>query len=424
MNYRIFPPDGIIECRIAPPVSKSLSNRALVINAIAGAPSPGGLAICDDTQAMIKAIEDDNNDSTIDVGASGTAMRFLTALIAATPGRTANIDGCGRMRKRPIGPLVDALRSLGASIEYSGEKGFPPLRISGTRLRGGEISIAADVSSQFISALMLVAPSAESPLTINFDGDPVSGSYVTMTAELMRRQGIDVETSPASVTVCPGKYTHVESVDEADWSAASYWYEIAALSAGWIELEGLSVYSLQPDRHVTDIFADLCVDTDWNDDGTASLNPNPDQAPRLNIDLTDNPDLAPTLAVTCCMLGIPFTFTGLSTLRIKETDRLSALCSELLKISFIAEADDKGILSWGGMRGPVRSIPSIDTFGDHRMAMSFAPVSIFCPGIEIRDAEVVEKSYPGFWDDLRSAGFIVVDSDNIPEELRHIIEEQ
>lgn len=404
------------------PLSKSVSNRALIINALAGAGAPDPIACCADTAVMADALYNpDGTPARIDVGASGTAMRFLTSYYAALPGCDTVIDGCERMRRRPIGPLVDALRSLGASVEYTGEEGFPPLHIRGTRLSGGDVEINAEISSQFISALLLVAPMASGDVTVRLEGEPVSAGYVAMTLAMMKRQGIDAEASAAEITVHPGKYTPIKSVDEGDWSAASYWYEIAALSAGWIELTGLLPDSIQGDRRVADIYDALCVGTEW-EDGVAALNPSPDQAPRLNIDLTDNPDLAPALAVTCCMLSIPFRFTGLQTLRIKECDRLEALRTELLKISFVVEHDANGTLVWEGMRGPVLAIPSIDTRNDHRLAMAFAPVSVFCPGIEIRQAEAVEKSYPEFWNDMRRAGFTVVPSDEVPEHLRRAIE--
>lgn len=383
MDYRIFPPEEIIECRLSMPLSKSVSNRALIINAMAGAEAPDPVASCRDIEIMADALGAHGATASVNVDASGTAMRFLTAYFAALPGSDVVIDGCERMRLRPIAPLVDALRSLGASVDYTGAEGFPPLRVRGTRLTGGVVVMQADVSSQFISALLLVAPSASGAVTVMLDGEPVSAGYITMTIEMMRRQGIEVDSSFRKITVTPGSYTPLKSVDEGDWSAAAYWYETAALSAGWLELTGLRPDSIQGDRRVADIFDELCVGTQW-EDGIAALNPSPDQAPRLNIDLTDNPDLAPALAVTCCMLGIPFRFSGLRTLRIKECDRLEALCSELLKISFVAEADEKGTLMWEGMRGPVRGIPSVNSFGDHRIAMAFAPVSIFCPGIEIK----------------------------------------
>lgn len=423
MNYRIFPPEEMIECTLDMPLSKSVSNRALIINAISGAQAPDRLADCADTSALAEALFSGGACSEINVGDSGTAMRFLCAFLAASPGRTVILDGSDRMRQRPIGPLVEALRTMGASIDYLGEEGFPPLRIMGTALGGGTVNIDAGISSQFVSALLLVAPTASSELTVRLDGDVVSGSYVAMTVNMMRRHGIDVDVSPCEIVVTPGAYTPVEDVDEGDWSAASYWYETAALSAGWLELKGLRQDSIQGDRRVAEIFDTLCVSTQW-EDGVAQLIPSPEQAPRLNMDFTDNPDLAQTLAVTCCMLNIPFRFTGLETLRIKETDRLEALRLELLKISFIVNVESSGILSWEGQRVPVRSVPSVDTHGDHRMAMSFAPVSIFCPGIEICGAEVVDKSYPEFWNDLRAAGFTVVDSENIPDELRQMLQDQ
>lgn len=420
MNYRIFPPEELIEGTVELPLSKSVSNRALMINALAGAQAPERYARCADTDVLAEALFGSPQSESVNVGASGTAMRFLTAWFAGCEGRTIVLDGVGRMRRRPVAPLVDALQTLGASVEYLGEEGFVPMRITGCRLHGGDVRIAADVSSQFVSALLFAATKAQSPVRLILDGDLVSADYVALTVSMLQTSGIEVDVSPIEIVVTPGRCTPVESVDDGDWTAASYWYEIAALSAGWLELAGLQPDSVQGDRRVTQYFDALCVGTEWTDEGIAQLIPSPEQAPRLHLALENNPDLAPTLAVSCCMLGVPFTFTGLANLRHKECDRLEALRLELLKLSFILEYDEKGTLMWEGQRAPVRTLPSIDTYADHRMAMAFAPVGIFCPGIEICDVEVVEKSYPGFWDAMRSIGFTVVDSDNVPEELRQI----
>ena len=406
MDYRIFPPEEMLETGLALPLSKSISARALVMAAL-GADMPDEISDCDDTEAMSRALE--TGAGTIDIGASGTAMRFLTAYFAAKPGSSVVLDGCERMRQRPIGPLVDTLRALGADISYAGEDGFPPLRISGRRLSGGEIAIDSTVSSQFISAVLMVAPTMEKKLTLNFEGDTVSAPYISMTVAMMRRRGISVDAGRDYVTVEPGCYKGGDKVVEGDWSAAAFWYEIAALTAGWVTLTNLSPDSIQGDKALAEIYPRLGVVTEFGDEG-AELSATPDMFSRLDLDVTDTPDLVQPLAVTACAIGIPFTFKGVAALRHKETDRLDALCRELLKLGCVVETEGDNLLSWEGRRLPVGEMPVIDTYGDHRMAMAFAPVSVFVPGLVIRDAGVVDKSYPEFWNHLREAGFTVTDA--------------
>lgn len=404
MNYKIYPPEELIETTVSLPLSKSLSNRALIINALTpGALPIGDMADCDDTLAVTEALS--SSGDVINVGAAGTAMRFLTAYFAVQEGRTVTIDGSPRMRQRPIGPLVDALRECGARIDYAGTEGFPPLRITGTRLKGGQIKITASVSSQYLSALLMVAPLMTEGLTLLPDGEIASRPYIDMTLGLMSRSGASVEVLGDTIRVANGCYKPIPFTIEGDWSAASYWYEIAAISSGFVTLLGLQPKSLQGDARVADLFKVFGLQSEFDDDGMLELMPTPDPGARLFTNLADTPDLAQTLAVTCCLLSIPFNFTGLSTLKIKETDRLSALCDELLKLGFYVHADEDCSLRWDGIRFPVGDIPPIDTYQDHRMAMAFAPVSLFVPGIVINNAEVVTKSYPAYWDDLRKAGF-------------------
>lgn len=409
MNYRIFPPDEMIEASIALPRSKSISNRALIINALTDGALPlTGIARCDDTDVTVAALASDGNE--INIGAAGTAMRFLTAYYASCDGRTVTIDGSERMRHRPIRALVDALRQCGAEIEYAAEEGYPPLHITGKRLSGGNISLSASISSQYLSALLMIAPSMENGLTLTLEGEIISRPYILMTLSMMREWGIDSDFSGNVITVKPGKYSPVAFSVEADWSAASYWYEIAALSSGDISLKGLQSESYQGDSRLTDIFKNFGIITGFDEDGTAILEPSPDLTPRLNIDMSEQPDLAQTVAVTCCMLGIPFRITGLSTLRIKETDRLEALRKELDKLSFSITVERDSELIWNGERHPIFEEPAIDTYDDHRMAMAFAPVALYAPGLIINNIEVVSKSYPGFWDDLQQAGFKIVEA--------------
>lgn len=365
-----------------------------------------GIAVCDDTKAMGDALE--STCEMINIGAAGTAMRFLTAYFASKEGRTVMLDGSERMRRRPIGVLVDALRECGADIEYAGEEGYPPLRINGRCLTGGSLTLKASVSSQYVSALLMVAPMMTSGLEITLEGDVVSWPYIKMTLGLMSQWGIECDTEGTRIKVPSGHYRPIDFSVEADWSAASYWFETEALSSSEISLTGLSSDSLQGDSRLMELFKNFGVEAEWGDDGELILNPTPDLNPRVNLDLGEQPDLAQTVVVTCCMLGLPFRVSGLSTLRIKETDRLAALQNEMRKVSFDIDIVDDSVLEWDGRsRWPISGDEPvvIDTYDDHRMAMAFAPVGLYIPGIIIRNAEVVTKSYPEFWNDMRSLGF-------------------
>lgn len=411
MDYQIFPPEELAPVAIRLPLSKSISNRVLLINALTGGKGTiKEVADCDDTNAMKQALA--STADTINIGAAGTAMRFLTAYFAALDGRTVTLDGTDRMRQRPIKLLVDALRACGASIEYAGEEGFPPLKITGRKLRGGEVSLDASVSSQYISALLMVAPAMTDGLTLNLTGDQVSTPYVNMTIALMKQWGVEAETEGRSITVKAAEYKPIEFTVEADWSAASYWYEIAAFSFADIKLLGLDRDSIQGDAVVSEIYKQFGIVCEWDAEGALELSASPDLTPRFRYDLTDSPDLAQTLTVTCCALNLPFQMTGLSTLKIKETDRLKALCTELGKVSFFIQQPVPGVLEWEGERMPVQNAPvAIDTWQDHRMAMAFAPLGLFLPGLIIKDADVVSKSYPDFWQHLRDAGFTLEEID-------------
>lgn len=403
MNCRVFPPDEMLETQVSLPLSKSISNRALVINALTDGALPlKKVAKCDDTDVMVAALS--SEEACVNIGAAGTAMRFLTAYYSSQPGREIVIDGTERMRHRPIAVLVDALRACGATIEYVGEECYPPLRISGKKLHGGDITLSASVSSQYISALLMIAPTMEQGLRLTLEGDIISRPYIMMTLSMMRQWGVESEFVGNIITIAPQKYAPVDFEVEADWSAASYWYEIAALSSGDVSLQGLNSKSVQGDSEISKYFEGLGINTHFNDE-MVELEPSPDLVPRLNIDLSDQPDLAQTIVVTSCMLGVPFHITGLSTLKIKETDRLEALRTEMLKLGMVLTIERDSELIWDGSRRPIYEFPIIDTYEDHRMAMAFAPVSIFIPGIVINNIEVVSKSYPDYWQHLQDAGF-------------------
>lgn len=413
MDYRIFPPDELIEARVALPLSKSMSNRALAIAALTpGAKAPDSVAQCLDTRAMADAIA--RTEGTVDVGAAGTAMRFMTAVYAATPGTDVTLDGSERMRRRPIAPLVDALRLCGADISYLSDEGFPPLRIRGRRLKGGDVTVDAGISSQFVSALLMAAPVMEHGLKLTLRGEPVSEPYVDMTLAMMRRAGADAcRTAPGEITVEPVPYSPVSLDVEPDWSAAAFWYEIQALSSGWISLDRLDPHSVQGDSAAARIFGELGVVTEFEGEVPAftDLSASPDVSPRLILDMTDTPDLVQAVVVTCVLLRVPFRLTGLRTLRIKETDRIDALVTELARIGADLTVEAGGdVLWWEGRQHPVAELPAFSTYDDHRMAMALAPVSLYLPGIVVRDVEVVDKSYPRFWEQLEVAGFRLVDA--------------
>lgn len=408
MQIKILPPNNI-RATIKLPASKSISNRALVINALGtGRFTPDNLSDCDDTQVMIKALNEQSN--TIDIMAAGTAMRFLTAFLSVTKG-TKTITGTKRMQQRPIRILVDALRALGAQIEYTEVEGFPPLKISGTLLTQKEINLKGDVSSQYISALLMIAPVLKYGLTLHLAGDIISKPYINLTLQLMRDFGAKAEwVSESSIKVEPRPYHSIPFTIESDWSAASYWYEIVALSKNAeVELLGLFPNSYQGDSKVAEIFALLGVKTKFTPWGIM-LKKTDTRPERLDYNFIDEPDLAQTVVVTCVALNIPFRFTGLRSLKIKETDRIAALIKELGKLGYSLQEEDNSILSWSGKHNKVSSSNvSIDTYEDHRMAMAFAPLCLTNSNININDPEVVSKSYPHYWEDLRLAGFIIND---------------
>ena len=390
MLYKLIS-SSMVKATIQLPASKSISNRALIINALGkGIYPPENLSDCDDTQVMIKALTE--GKETIDIMAAGTAMRFLTAYLSATSGERI-ITGTARMQQRPIQILVNALRELGAEIEYTHNEGYPPLRIKGAELKGNEITLKGNVSSQYISALLMIGPVLKDGLTL----------------QLMQDFGAKAAwTSPSSISVAPQPYQSVPFTVESDWSAASYWYQIAALSPeAKIELLGLFRNSYQGDSRGAEVFSRLGITTEFTPQGVKIKKTG--KAPeRLEEDFVDIPDLAQTFVVTCALLNIPFRFTGLQSLKIKETDRIAALRTELKKLGYLIEEENDSVLMWNGERCEPEAVPVIATYEDHRMAMAFAPAVITFPKLLIADPQVVSKSYPGYWEDLKLAGFQVI----------------
>lgn len=410
MQIKAFAPK-YVKGKVILPSSKSLSNRVLVINALSGNRGmlPENVSDCDDMRVMIKWL--DGCDETVDVGAAGTAMRFSTALLAVSEGYRV-ITGSERMKQRPICLLVDALRGLGAEIEYVGNEGYPPLRIKGNpTMKGGCVSLSGGVSSQYISALLMIAPMMEEGLTLTLIGDVVSRPYIDMTIGLMRDFGAKVMWMDDNVVrVEPRVYSKRDFFVESDWSACSYWYEMVALGDGDVLLPGLFKDSFQGDSRVAELFSMLGVATEYVEgEGMGAcvhIYRTGDVCGRLDLDLVEQPDLAQTLVVCCCMMGVPFRFTGLQSLKIKETDRINALRTEMRKLGYVVGEENDSVLYWNGERCEAETEPVIDTYDDHRMAMAFAPCALKLGEIRINDPHVVSKSYPGYWEDLRSVGFV------------------
>lgn len=413
MRYKLSAPANL-HTTIQLPASKSISNRALILHALAqGSITPANLSDCDDTRVMVKAL--DGAPEHIDILAAGTAMRFLTAYLSATPG-TRIITGTERMQQRPIRILVDALRELGAKIEYAGKEGFPPLRITGTELAGKEITLAGNVSSQYISALLMIGPVLKNGLKLRLTGTIISRPYINLTLQLMTEFGATAAWSAEDcITVHPGAYKDIPFTVESDWSAASYWYQMVALSqstaangkdntAQTVELTGLFAHSYQGDSRGAELFGKLGVRTTYTDRGVALCKCGT-PVTRMEEDLVDIPDLAQTFVATCCLMDIPFRFTGLQSLKIKETDRIQALITELRKLGYVVKSEEDSILLWDGERCQPDASPVIATYEDHRMAMAFAPAALRIAGLQIADPQVVSKSYPGYWKDLQQAGF-------------------
>ncbi|MBO5614264.1 MAG: 3-phosphoshikimate 1-carboxyvinyltransferase [Prevotella sp.] len=432
MQYILRAPESV-HCTINLPASKSISNRALVINALAqdfdGVVPPENLSHCDDTDVMVAALQ--KMPYVINIKAAGTAMRFMTAFLSSRNGEHI-LTGTERMTQRPIHVLVDALRVLGAEIDYVTNEGYPPLRVRGKKMSGGEIEIAGNVSSQYISALLMIGPVMENGLTLHLTGNIISRPYIDLTICTMKEFGAEVEWEDGNTIVVKAKpYESRKFTIENDWSASSYWYEIMALMGSSqlnpqlstlnsqpnsVILPGLMDASRQGDSAVRYIYSMLGVKTEFAEKtqlkpNTVTLSCHHRGLPHFDFDFINQPDLAQTVVVTTALLGIPFRFTGLQTLRIKETDRITALKTEMAKLGYELDDSEEGVLSWDGKRKEVDiEKVVIDTYEDHRMAMAFAPACIMFPGLKINNPEVVTKSYPHYWDDLKKAGFEIVNS--------------
>ena len=412
-QYRLTAPRRL-DMTVDLPASKSISNRALIIHALSGGSTlPENLSDCDDTSVIIEALR--TMPEEINIKAAGTAMRFMTAYLSVTPG-THILTGTERMKHRPIGILVDALRTLGANIEYIGEEGYPPLRITGSTLKGGLLEIHGNVSSQYISALLMIGPMLKDGLTLRLIDHIISRPYIDLTLWMMGEFGAEAEwTSADTITVNPKPYKSRDYFIENDWSGASYWYEMLALNddpESEIRLTGLMDGSKQGDSITRYIFSLLGVKTKLQSKKagipqTITLKKNGHCVPKLEYDFVNCPDLAQTFVVACAAMNIPFHFTGLSTLKIKETDRIEALKTEMRKLGYVVKDIDGSELLWDGERCEPSLEQGIDTYEDHRMALAFAPYAMKHNGLVINNPQVVTKSYPHYWDHLRQAGFKV-----------------
>lgn len=412
MTYTISKPDRSLSGDIHLDGSKSISNRALIIRALSGKSFDiQRISTAKDTQLMQALLASD--DETLNAGAAGTTFRFLTAYLAMQPG-TRTLTGTERMKQRPIGVLVEALRKLGARIDYLENEGFPPLHIhSPEGPQVDEITMPADTSSQYISALLMIAPTLPNGLTITLEGEIVSRPYLEMTLRMMQFFGAKHEWQGNAIHVPPQVYQAKKFLVEADWSAASYWYVMAAFADTCdLRLHGLFPESLQGDAVLPEMMAQFGV---WSEFGDGFIHLRKTQTPPKPLfeqNFLPCPDLAQSLAVACAGLGVQGLFTGLETLRIKETDRISALQIELAKVNcFLSRLpgrfsrSDADFFMLEG-KADVSSTPTFATYEDHRMAMAFAPLAMFGK-IKIEEPGVVEKSYPDFWEHLRQVGFQV-----------------
>ncbi len=402
MNLRLTNQIKDIEATVKITGSKSESNRLLQLRALYPNILLKNVSNSDDSRLMQKAL--DGKTNIIDIHHAGTAMRFLTSYLAVQEGSEVVLTGSERMKERPIKILVDALKQLGASITYEEKEGYPPLRIKGNLLQKDEVTLKANISSQYISSLLLIAPKLKNGLTLKLDGEITSRPYLQMTLSLLSTLGVENTFNDNTIKVSPTKSIHNrEMVVESDWSSASYFYGIAALSkTADITLSSYKKDSLQGDSVLATIYEHFGVETIYHENTIQLIKKeNCNQKKILELDLTHAPDIAQTIAVSCFGNNLGCHLTGLHTLKIKETDRLEALKTELTKLGAHIEVSDKDLKLFSS--STLKEDTEIETYNDHRMAMAFAPLALKIP-IKIKDANVVSKSYPDFWNDLKGIG--------------------
>lgn len=382
--------------------SKSETNRMFLLQSLFPEIKIENISNSDDSLAMEKALK--FHSEIVDVHHAGTAMRFLTAFFATQENREVVLTGSSRMQERPIHILVDALKILGADIQYLNQEGFPPLKIKGKKLQSSKIAIPANISSQYISALLLIAPKLENGLSLELIGEQTSLPYIKMTLALLNEIGVETNFVGNQIQVFPKQRVDPKTITvESDWSSASYFFELIAFSeiGTSLKIQKLKSNSLQADRTVVEIFEQFGVDTEFLPNNEIQITKANNQLPsEINLNLIECPDIAQTIAVTCFGLGIQANLTGLHTLKIKETDRLVALKNELEKFSaFVEITNDSLFLHKRNLQNVLPENVLVKTYQDHRMAMAFAPLALFT-ALEIENAEVVSKSYPKYWENI------------------------
>ncbi len=403
MKYLISKKDKTLKGRVKLTASKSESNRVLIIQALCQEPFQiNNLAEAEDTKTLLKLLS--SSKDILDVGPAGTTMRFLTAYLANKENSEKIITGSERMLERPIAILTDSLNKLGAEISYLKKEGFPPLKIKGKKLTGNEISIDGSISSQYITALLLIAPTLPNGLNLQLTGKITSRPYINMTLKMLEYFGVNALWENNIIEIKPQSYHAKEYTIEGDWSSASYWYTVAAFSDEVdFTLTGLNENSLQGDSVIATIMEEFGIKTNYLNN-KIHLSKTNKTCNSFSFDFSDCPDIAQTVAVICSGLNIPAKLMGLESLKIKETDRVQALINELSKMGAnISESENDTLVIQSGHS--LKSGVHIETYKDHRMAMAFAPLSMITENIIITDPAVVSKSYPAFWDDLSSFGF-------------------
>ncbi|WP_432672820.1 3-phosphoshikimate 1-carboxyvinyltransferase [Flavobacterium sp. SM2513] len=418
MNLHLLSSKLNINTSITITGSKSETNRVLLLQALFPKLKLENTSNSDDSEVMLKALSqilepttDNSQPTTIDVHHAGTAMRFLTAYFAIQPNHEVVLTGSSRMKERPIHILVEALNSLGAQISYEEKIGFPPLRIKGRALQKSEMDMEANTSSQYISALLLIAPKLENGLKLHLKGEITSLPYIKMTLELLNEIGVETSFESDTITVLPKTHNPKPKnfMIESDWSSASYFYSIVALSeiGTQIRLSSYKENSLQGDSVLAEIYQDFGVKTVFDEHNRMTIskvNCEIQNLQPITYNLQHSPDIAQTIAVTCFGLGLACHLTGLHTLKIKETDRLQALKNELGKLGASVSITSDSISLEASTS--IKEKITIKTYQDHRMAMAFAPLALKTSLI-IEDAEVVSKSYPDFWNDMKSCGMSI-----------------
>ena len=409
----ISAPQRSIKFELSLPSSKSIANRLLIMQSFNSAMTIGNVSEANDTillQKLIKQMQENvnpNSPVTLDAGPAGTVYRFMTARLAIEPG-TWLLTGTERMKERPVKLLIDTLRTLGADIEYAGKEDYPPLIIRGKKLKGGAVTIDGGISSQYISALMMIAPALENGLDLTLTGNIGSLPYIEMTVRLMQQAGVKIICKKNNYIFPAQSYAPVHLITEPDWSAASYWFQIVSMSEhSQVLLHDLKSGSLQGDSAVRALFEPLGVQSQFTNEGLLLENTSTNVT-HFTADFTDIPDLAQTFVVALAAKGIPSRLSGLRSLRIKETDRINALITELDAFGLKAIEKENFVLELPIQQMNIKSVnPIINTWHDHRMAMAFAPLCLTGQSLQITNPDVVQKSYPTFWNHLRDAGFSI-----------------